>query len=84
MFNFLININSRNGIDFFCLLRKGWIYGKSNNTRNWDWRIFKEKDIFNKREIEKATKHLNDEMDETAEEFYKTKKDKEKDDDLSL
>lgn len=36
--------------------------------------------IFNKREIEKVTKHLNDKMDETAEEFYKTKKDKEKDD----
>ena len=37
-----------------------------------------------KREIEKATKHLNNEMDEAAEKFYKTKKDKEKDDDLSL
>jgi hypothetical protein len=31
--------------------------------------------LFNKREIEKATKHLNNEMDESAEEFYKTKKD---------
>ncbi len=40
--------------------------------------------LFNKKEIEKATKHLNDEMDEAAEEFYKTKKDKEKDDSLSL
>ena len=40
--------------------------------------------LFNKREIEKATKHLNNEMDEAAEEFYKTKKDKEKDDGLSL
>ncbi len=39
--------------------------------------------LFNKKEIEKATKHLNDEMDEAAEEFYKTKKDKEKDDSLS-
>lgn len=29
--------------------------------------------LFNKREIEKATKHLNNEMDEVAEEFYKTK-----------
>jgi len=44
-------------------------------------RIF---NLFNKREIEKATKHLNNEMDEAAEEFYKTKKDKEKDDGLSL
>lgn len=38
--------------------------------------------LFNKREIEKATKHLNNEMDEAAEEFYQTKK--EKDDALSL
>ena len=40
--------------------------------------------LFNKKEIEKATKHLNDEMDEAAEEFYQTKKKKEKDDGLSL
>ena len=40
--------------------------------------------LFNKKEIEKATKHLNNEMDEAAEEFYKTKKNKEKDDGLSL
>ena len=37
--------------------------------------------LFNKQEIEKATKHGNNEV---AEEFYKTKKDKEKDDGLSL
>ena len=30
--------------------------------------------LFNKREIKKTTKHLNDEMDEAAEEFYSTKK----------
>ena len=40
--------------------------------------------IFNKKEIEKATKHINDEMNEYAEEFYDDKKDKEKDDGLSL
>ena len=40
--------------------------------------------LFNKKEIEKATKHINDEMDEYAEEFYSDKKDKEKDDGLSL
>ncbi len=40
--------------------------------------------LFNKKEIEKATKHLNNEMDEAAEEFYHTKKNKEKDDGLSL
>ena len=36
--------------------------------------------LFNKREMEKATKHINAEMDEAAEEFYQTKKGKEKDD----
>lgn len=38
--------------------------------------------LFNKREIEKETKNLNNEIDEAAEEFYKSKK--EKDDVLSL
>lgn len=38
---------------------------------------FKGFNLFNKKEIEKATKHINDEMDEYAEEFYN---DKEKDD----
>lgn len=45
---------------------------------------FKGFNLFNKKEIEKATKHINNEMDEAAEEFYHTKKDKEKDDGLSL
>ena len=45
---------------------------------------FKGFSLFNKKEVEKATKHLNNEMDEAAEEFYDTKKDKEKDDGLSL
>lgn len=40
--------------------------------------------LFNKKEIERVTKHLNNEMDEVAEEFYTDKKDKEKDDGLSL
>ncbi len=40
--------------------------------------------IFNKREIEKATKYINDEMEESAEDFYVNKKYKEKDDGLSL
>lgn len=43
-------------------------------------RKFKGFNLFNKKEIEKATKHLNNEMDDAADEFYKTKKDKEKDD----
>ena len=37
-------------------------------------RRFKGFNLFNKKEIEKATKHLNDEMDEAAEEFYQTNK----------
>lgn len=45
---------------------------------------FKGFNLFNKKEIEKATKHLNSEMDEVAEDFYNTKKSKEKDDGLSL
>lgn len=45
---------------------------------------FKGFNLFNKKEIEKATRNLNNEMDEAAKEFYTTKKDKEKDDGLSL
>ena len=45
---------------------------------------FKEFNLFNKKEIEKATKHINDEMDEYAEDFYSDKKDKEKDDGFEL
>ena len=46
--------------------------------------LFKGFNLFNKEEIEKANKHINDDMDEYAEEFYDDKKDKEKDDGLSL
>ena len=45
---------------------------------------FKGFNLFNKKEIEKATRNLNKEMDEVAEEFYNTKKSKEKDDSFSL
>ena len=45
---------------------------------------FKGFNLFNKKEIEKATHNLNNEMDEAAEEFYNTKMSKEKDDGLSL
>ena len=37
-----------------------------------------------KKEIEKAINHINYEMEESAEDFYTDKKDKEKDDGLSL
>ena len=37
---------------------------------------------FNEKEINKSLKHINDDMEKSAEEFYTTKK--EKDDDLSL
>lgn len=39
---------------------------------------FKGFNLFNKKEIEKATRNLNNEMNEVAEEFYNTKKSKEK------
>lgn len=39
---------------------------------------FKGFNLFNKKEIEKATSNLNNEMDEAAEEFYNTKKVKKK------
>ena len=45
---------------------------------------FKGFNLFTKKEIEKATRNLNNEMDEAAEEFYTTKKDKEKDDGFEL
>ena len=45
---------------------------------------FKGFNLFNKKEIEKVTKHINDEMDEYVEEFYDDKKDKEKDDGFEL
>ena len=35
---------------------------------------FKGFNLFNKKEIEKATRNINNKMDEAAEEFYKTKK----------
>ena len=48
-------------------------------------KLFKGFNLFNKKEIDKSTKHINDEMEETADEFYKTnRKDKEKDNGLSL
>ena len=40
---------------------------------------FKGFNLFNKKEIEKATKHINDEMNEYAEDFYNDKGDKEND-----
>ena len=40
--------------------------------------------IFNSREIEQTTRHVNREMDRSVEEFYKYKKPKEKDNDFEL
>lgn len=40
--------------------------------------------LFNQKEVEKATKHINYEMEESAEDFYTDKEDNEKDDYLSL
>ena len=46
------------------------------NEKLKEERRFKDFNLFNKKEIEKATKYINDEMDEYAEEFYGDKKDK--------
>ncbi len=46
--------------------------------------IFKGFNLFNKKEIEKATKHINYEMEESAADFYTDKEDKEKDDGFEL
>ena len=46
--------------------------------------IFKGFNLFNKKEIEKATKHINYETEESAEDFYTDKEDKEKDDGFEL
>ena len=45
---------------------------------------FKGFNLFNKKEIEKATKNINNKMDEYARDFYNDKEDKEKDDDFEL
>ena len=45
---------------------------------------FKSFNLFNKKEIEKTTKNINNEMDEYAEEFYDDKQDKEKNDGFEL
>ena len=41
--------------------------------------LFKGFNLFNKKEIDKTTKYINDAMHEYAEKFYETKKNKEKD-----
>ena len=46
--------------------------------------IFNPPRIINKSEINKVLSSINKKMDEAAEEFYNTKKSKEKDDGLSL
>ena len=45
---------------------------------------FKGFNLFNRKGIKKAPKHINNEMDEYAEEFYDDKKAKEKDDSFEL
>lgn len=42
-------------------------------------RKFKVFNLFNKKEIDKSTKHINDEIEEASEEFYQSKNSKEKD-----
>ena len=47
-------------------------------------KLKKKYNLFNTREIEQSTRHINREMDRSAEEFYTHKKHKEKDGGLSL
>ena len=53
----------------------GFKHDYDPEERKANQEFIKKHNLFNKREIEKATKHLTDEMDEAAEKFYKTKKD---------
>ena len=53
----------------------GFKHDYDSEERKANQEFIKKHNLFNKREIEKATKYLTDEMDEAAEEFYKTKKD---------
>ena len=53
----------------------GFKHDYDPEERKANQEFIKKHNLFNKREIEKATKYLTDEMDEAAEEFYKTKKD---------
>ena len=62
----------------------GFKHDYDPEERKANQEYIRKQNIFNKREIEKATRHINNEMDEAAEEFYQTKKSKEKDDGLSL
>ncbi len=67
------------------------LFNYNNIKQQYDPEIIRKREkvssklnLSNKKEIDKATKHLNNEMDEAAKEFYNTKKNKEKDDGLSL
>ena len=42
-------------------------------------KLSKELNLLNKKETDKATKHINDVIDQYSEEFYKIKKDKNND-----
>ena len=54
------------------------------DTRKENDENLKKYNIFNKKEINKSLKHINDEMEKSAEEFYTKKKDKEKGGGLSV
>ena len=54
------------------------------DTRKENHENLKKYSIFNKKEINKSLKHINSEMEKSAEEFYTKKKDKEKGNGLSL
>ena len=58
---------------------------EANKTKEKERKIFESRiisNLFNKKEINKSLKYINDEIEKSAEELYSNKK--EKDDDLSL
>ena len=54
----------------------GFKHDYDPEERKANQEYIRKQNIFNKREIEKATRHINNELDEAAEEFYKPKKEK--------
>lgn len=80
----MVNIIKEDFIEESILDLLGDIFEYDSVVNEFFLPMIKSKISNSKEEIEKATKHLNNEMDEAVEEFYKTKKDKEKDDGLSL
>lgn len=77
VYRHLMRLNECYEVAFY----KGTLYKKTEELKMLSFKGF---NLFNKKEIEKATKNINNEMDEYAEDFYDDKKDKEKGDGFEL